>query len=163
VSPTPLAATTRYIAAGQTRIYWVESIAVLAWPTRAEIDAGIDLTGQVATVVGWHVRRRVRSGQAYRDDFEVQLHGSMYVDDSRLVFYGDQTGGDVSATLPEGTKGHVLHLYGGDVADNPMDVWPVRVAALGRGIELGDDPARIDMQFTVRGTPALGRPVPAVA
>ena len=163
MSPTPLAATTRYIAAGQTRIYWVVTIPTITAPTRGQIDAGIDLTGQVATVVGWHVRRRVRSGQAYGDDFEVQLHGSQFVDDSRLIFYGDRTGGDISATLPEGTTGHVLMLYGGDVAANPMDVWPVRVAAIGRGIELGDDPARVDVQFTIRATPALGVAVPAVA
>jgi hypothetical protein len=53
-------------------------------------------------------------------------------------------------------------IYGGDIEGHPMDVWPVRVAAYGRGIDLGDEPARIDAQYVITDDPALNRFAPAV-
>lgn len=163
MSPTPLAATTRYIHPGQTAIYWVTTIATIATPTRVEIDAGIDLTQQVATVVGWRAARRVRAIPAYGDDFEVALEGLRYVDDSRLAFYGHRTGPGVVATISEGSVGHIVMIYGGDAGGNPMDVWPVRVACYGRGIELDDQPAHVMAQYVIYRQPALGLLAPAVA
>jgi hypothetical protein len=163
VSPTPLAATTRYIHAGQTAIYWVQTIATIAWPTRPEIDAGIDLTRQVAAVIGWRASRRTRPVLVYGVDFEAQLEGLRYVDDSRLVFYGHRTGPGVVQTIPEGSVGHIVMVYGGDAAGHPMDVWPVRVAGYGRGIELNEEPARVDAQYVIFKAPALDLLAPAVA
>lgn len=163
MSPTPLAATTRYIHAGQTAIYWVENIAVITFPTRPELDAGIDLTREVAAVVGWRASRRTRPIPAYGDDFEVQLEGLRHVDDSRLVFYGHRTGPGVVQTIPEGSEGHIVMIYGGDAEGRPMDVWPVRVATYGRGVPIEDEPARITAQYVIHREPALDRLAPAVA
>lgn len=160
MSPPPLAQVAPYIHPELTVVYWVESIVDIASPTRAELDAGLDLSAAVLAVVGWRVSRSASSHQAYTDDFDVQLEGSATVDDSVLVFKADQTGGDITAVLVEGDTGHVVMLYGGDVAGNPMDVWPARVAAFGRGVDVDGALAAVAVQFVITADPARGVAVP---
>lgn len=160
---TPLSVTNRYIHAEATRIYWVVAIADVTAPLRAELDAGVDLTGEVAAIVGWNVRRRVLDAQAAGQDFAAQLDGTLEVDDSRLVLYADEAGVDVGQVLTAGLLGHVVFLFGGDVEANPMNVWPVRVAVPSRSADVVGDGARIDVQFVVIADPGLELSVPAVA
>lgn len=161
MSPQPLAAVAPYIHPGSTVVYWVETVADTAAPTREELDAGRDLSRAVAAVVGWVVSRRLRTTQTFGHDFETQLPYSATVDNSVIVFRADETGGDISKLLSDGDDGYVVMLYGGDVEGNPMDVWPVRVAALGRGIANDGSLAMIAVQFAITDDPALGVAVPA--
>jgi hypothetical protein len=124
------------------------------------LDAGVDLTGEVAQMVGWHVRSEVRDVQVYGQKFATRLYGSLEVDDSRIIFYADRTGVDVRQAFSRGLTGHVVVLHGGDVDGNPMDVWPVQVAALGVSVPVGGPAAMIDVQFVVTDDPALGGSVP---
>lgn len=161
MAATPLAETDRYIPAGVTRIYWVPAIADSASPTRLELDAGTDLTAEVAEAVGWRLQSERRNIQALGQQFRPELEGSLAVDDTRLLMYADQSGGDVATLLSRGDAGHVVILHGGDVAGNPMDVWPVRVAARARIVGGGSGPGVIDVQFVVSAEPALDVAVPS--
>jgi hypothetical protein len=161
MSPPPLFPAVRHISAGMIRTYWVVSIATLTAPTRAELNAGTDATGEIAGFVGWRLRAEARSIQAAGEQFVTTLDGSLEVDDTRLVFYADPAGQDIRTLLARGTIGHVIFLDGGDVAGRPMDVWRVRVAALARLRGIGDDPDMIDVQFRAYATPAIGVSVPA--
>jgi hypothetical protein len=161
---TPLDATRRYIHAGETRLYFVAAIDDVQDPTRDELDLGTDLTAEVAVVVGWHVRARLADTQGLTSDFATTMPLTLEVDDSRVVFYAGLDGTeDVRTLLPRGTVGHLVLLHGGDVEDNAMDVWPVEVAAVGRPVEVGGEPARIDVQFAITADPGLDLSVPPEA
>lgn len=160
MAPSPIAATTRYIPDGATRIYWVATIVDITDPTRLEIDAGLDLTAEVGEVAGWHLLATRREARRVYEGFGSQLPGTTEVDDARLVLYASEDGDDVAAELDLGEDGHVLYLHGGDVEDHPMDVWPVRLAARSRMVRIGGEPVRLDHQFTVTSEPALDVPVP---
>lgn len=158
---TPLSPTQRYLHVATTRIYWVVTINNVTAPLRAELDAGVDLTAQVAAVVGWNARRLVLDVQGMTQDFEAQVDGSLQVDDSRLVLWADQNGADAGDVLVPGLAGHVVFLFGGDLAGNPMNVWPVSVAVSSRSISSPGDLGLIDVQFVVTADPALERSAPA--
>lgn len=163
MSPTPLAATDRYVHAGETAVYWVASIATISTPTRGELDAATDLTGEVAGVVGWRLRSAVRDVPHITDTFTPQVMAELSVDASDLVFYASRAGAEVTALLSRGTVGHVVFLHGGDVEGNPMEVWPVRVASTSRAVTVDSDSARIVVQFVVTSAPAQDVPAPGVS
>lgn len=163
MSPTPLAATQRYIHAGETAVYWVASIATISAPTRGELDAGIDLTGEIAGLVGWRLRSAVRDVPHITDTFTPQVMAELSVDSADLVCYASRAGAEVTALLTRGTVGHVVFLHGGDVEGNPMDVWPVRVASTSRPVTVDSESARIFVQFVVTATPAQDVPAPGAS
>lgn len=158
---TPIAATDRYTPAGVVAFYWVETIADISDPTRSELDAGSDLTGEVFEAVGWRLQSERRNIQAVGEEFRSELEGSLAADDTRLLMWADRTGADVSTLLSRGSAGHVVVLHGGDVAGSPMDVWPVRVAARVRQISRPHEPSLVDVQFVVTSEPALDVAVPS--
>lgn len=163
--PDPLSPTARYVPDGITRIYWVPTIADTSAPTREELDdaTAVDLTGEIADVVGWHISAERRPIQPVGERFRSELDGSLEVDDARLVLYADIDGADVTQVIDVGDDGHVVFLHGGDAEGNPMDVWPVRLAARNRVIRIGGEPTVLDHQFVVTRAPAQNVPVPGVS
>lgn len=163
MSPPPLADTDRYIHAGETRVYWAPAIVDVQDPLRSELDAGTDLTGQIAVVSGWVARAVLVEMQGVNEEFVSTIEGSLSVSDATLIMYADRngSGGDIRTLLSRGDQGHVVFLHGGDVVGNPMDVWPVRVASIGRPVEIGNEPARVDVQFAVSRQPGLDLSVPS--
>jgi hypothetical protein len=53
--PSPLTPTVRYVPPGTRKVYWVTTIATYTAPTRGELNAGIDLSPEVAAVNGFTV------------------------------------------------------------------------------------------------------------
>ena len=53
MTATPISATVRYIPEGVTHFYWVTTMASYLTPTLAELDAGVDLTPEVAAAGNW--------------------------------------------------------------------------------------------------------------
>lgn len=158
---TPLAPSDRYIHPEATRIYWVESISDIQSPTRAELDNGIDLTGEVADIQGWDLHSLVITRPMMGEGFESQRPGSLATSGSSLMFYADRAGADIRILLSRQATGHVVFLEGGDVPGHPMSVWPVTVAATPRQPRVEGEPARITAQFVVTSQPSQDVEVPA--
>lgn len=156
----PLASSARYVAAGLTRIYWVESIADVHAPTRSELDAGVDLTGEVAETVGWGVQPGYIDTTGLTSEWETNRPGRSTADGSALMLYADQAGADIRATLRPRAQGNVVILHGGDVLGHLMDVWPAEVASLSQVPDVAGDPATVAIEFARPAAPALGVPVP---
>ena len=53
--PSPLTPTVRYIPPSVRKVYWVVTIANYQSPTRAELNAGTDLTNEIAEMAGFNV------------------------------------------------------------------------------------------------------------
>lgn len=157
-----LSTSTRYFDPEVTVVYYVPTIANKNSPTRTEMDAGTDLTAEIADLSGWVVAGEALPTPDMGSKFTSSIDGRIQAEDSSLTFYADQTGVDVRAVLPRGTNGFVLWLDGGDVAGNLMDVFPVRVLSNGKLRNLSNEAAKIQVQFTVTSTPAENVTVPAL-
>lgn len=157
---TPMAATTRYFRPGVTKIYWVEAIADKAAPTRAELDAGVDLSAEVAEIEGFMVTSETLETPDYGSRFNSKIPGAITADDSALITYADRTSADIRAVLDRDDNGFIVLLDEGDVVGQLMDVFPVRVSAVPK-LRARSDPAQIRTQFTVTSEPAENVTIPS--
>lgn len=160
---TPITATTRYFARGVTKCYFLTTVADLTTgPTRAELDAGQDLSTEIAAIDGWLTEGEDIDTPDLATEFTGKIPGPTSVDDSSITFYADEMGDDVRSLLTRGTSGFIVFLDGGDVEGGPMDVFPVRVRSQGKARSLDDDAVTIEVSFSVTREPVENLTVPAV-
>jgi len=106
---TPLTPTLRYLPAGVRKYNWLTAVASTTAPTRAEINAGTDLTGEIAAVNGFEIVTPVIDVTAFGDLFSVQVPGIPVASDPcEIVFYASSSSADVRTVLPAGTAGFLL-------------------------------------------------------
>jgi hypothetical protein len=157
---TPIAASTRYIPPGTRAYYWVPTIANKAAPTRAELDAGTDLTGEVAEVSGFQTTSESTDTPDLGSRFTSKIPGRITADDSSITLYASENSQDVRQLLPRDTAGFVVQFPEGDVAGRTMDVFPVKVSSAPKETSI-EDPGKVMVQFTVTSEPVENVTVPA--
>jgi hypothetical protein len=161
MAATPLTASTRYFARGVTKIYVCTTVVTLSAPSRAEMNAGTDLSGEVAAIAGW----QVTGGEIETPDlgtvFTSKIPGATSIGDSSITCYADQAQVDVRGVLPRGTVTTVLILYGGDVPGRKMDGFRTRVRSVGKPVSVGDDAGLVEVQFSITSTPSENITIPA--
>ena len=161
MAPTPLTATVRYIPPGTRKVYWLTTIASYATAvTRAEINAGTDLTNEIAEMSGFSVTSASVETPDLSTRFTAKIPGRITADDSSISFYASSTSADVRSVLPRDTAGYVIILPEGDVPTQKMDVYPAKVASTAVDTAM-EDPEKINVQFTVTRIPALNLTIPA--
>lgn len=158
----PITASTRYFDVGTTKVYFVPSVASLSAPTRIEMNAGTDLSREVAEIDGWSVTSNQIQTPDFATRFVSQIAGRIEAADSSLTFYASENSVDVRALLPRDTDGFILWLDGGDVAANKMDVFPVTVRSVSKMRSAGSEAARIMVSFSITREPAENVTVPAL-
>lgn len=159
---TPLGATDRYVAPETTKTYLVDSIASLSAPTRQELDAGTDLTAEIATATGWATAAAnvpVPDGGSL---FTSNIPGRVNPEDATIAFYASADTNDIRDVLARGDETHIVFLHGGDVAGQKMDVWPVRVRSVSKPIDYAaSGAAMVNVQFSNTREPAEDVEIPA--
>lgn len=159
-----LATSVRFFAPEISKVYWLPAIAASnLTPTRAEITAGTDLTGEIADIQGWVVEGGAIPTPDLGSRFIASIPGRTNVADSSLTLYADQTGNDVRDVLTQGLNGYVLFADGGDVTGQPADVFPVRVNSVGKMRSTGDQAFQISVRFNITAEPATDVVLPATA
>jgi len=164
-------ATKRFVRRGVSKFYFLPSVADLAaGPTRIELDAGADLTPEIADVAGWMLENASAATPDMSSTFEKSIPGLDSAADSSFTFYepedvpegdGDV---DVDVLLVKGTEGFVVILRRGDKPASPsMDTFPTRVKSKGAEYSATNDPARTVASFSITEEPSLDKPVPAAA
>lgn len=137
MAPTPLDPTTRHIPTGVSRYYWVPVIASAALAaTRIEIDAGTDLTSEIAAITGFSVTGATVDTPDAASRFVSRVNGLINPADSSISFYASKTGEDAATFFSRDMTGYLMFLDGGDVATQPAEVFPVSVTSVSRGREL---------------------------
>ena len=159
--PTPITPSTRYSHRGETKIYAVGTIANIQAPTRAELTAGTDLSGQIVGSAGWEITRNQEADPDLGTKFEVQFPTDLSVADSSLTFRASRTGTDARSVLPRDTATNIVILYGGDVAGNKMNVFPMTVRTVSAPVEVTAGRAVLTVSFSPRAEPAENITVPA--
>lgn len=161
-------ATKRFVRRGVSKFYFLPAVADLATgPDRTELDAGADLTPEIADISGWMLENQAAATPDMGSTFEKSIPGLDSAADSSMTFYepedepevGDI---DVDTLLPKGTEGFVVILRRGDKPASPsMDTFPVRVRSKGAEYSAGNDPARTAVAFSITEEPSLDKAVPA--
>ena len=161
--PTPeITQSTRYINPGVTKCYYLPAIAASnLTPTRAEMDAGTDLSGEISDITGWSVAGNDVATPDLKSTFVGNIPGRTTSPESSITFYASQNSLDVRNLQPRGTTGYIMWLDGGDVAGQKADVFPVRVKSQPKTRGTGEDPAKIEVQYSITREPAENVTIPA--
>lgn len=157
---TPISASSRYIPPGTRQYYFVPSIASLASPTRPELDAGTDLTGEIADVSGFQTTSESTGTPDLGSRFVPKIPGRISADDSSITMYASDDSQDVRQLLPRDTSGYIVQFPEGDHAGRTMDVFPVKVASAPKMTDI-ENPAKVEIQFTITAEPEENVTVPA--
>lgn len=153
----------RYFPTGTTRYLWVPTIAAATnIPTRTEIDAGTDLSTDLAEVSGFTVSSDLIDTPDINKRFTARIAGRITAEDSSLTFYEDRVGDDVRALLPRDEEGFIVRMGGGDVAASLMDIFPVTVSSQSKQEGTDDEAARITIEFAITSEPVENEAIPAL-
>jgi hypothetical protein len=161
MAATPIGASLRYIPEGVRHFNFLPAIATLSAPTRAEINAGTDLTPQVSAFGNWGILASAVNTPDLASTFVPTIPGLITVDGSTIDMYADSTSNDVRTLLPRNTVGFILMLPEGDVPTRKMDVFPVKVMSIEKLASIGGNPATISINFSVTSLPQENVTVPA--
>jgi len=161
--PTPvITASTRYFNPGVTKCYYLPTLASSSLiPTRAEMSSGTDLSPEIADLSGWTVTGEVIDTPDLASTFTGQIAGRTSAEDSELTLHASITGVDGRALLPRGATGYIMWCDGGDIAGRKADVFPILVRSVGQMRSVGDENARLQIQFSVTRVPAESITIPA--
>jgi hypothetical protein len=150
MAPTPLSTTSRYISPEVTKIYWVATVATLASPTRSELDAGTDLTAEVAAATGWEITADRVAVPDLGTKFVGRISGRVNPGDAQIVFYASEDTEDVRDVLARGDQGNIFIGDGGDVTGQKARMFAVEVSAVTPTVDVaGTEGARIMVDFSI--------------
>jgi hypothetical protein len=162
MSATPVTQSTRFFAPEITKCIFLPTIAAANLAaTRAEIDAGTDLSNEIADLSGWTIASGTIDTPDLGNRFTRQISGRTTAEASSLTMYADKKGVDAREILPRDTVGFIVFMDGGDVPADPMDVFPVSVSSLGKVRSTGDQAGQLTINFSITGIPAEDLPIPA--
>jgi hypothetical protein len=157
--PSPLTATVRYVPPGTRKVYWVTTIANYLSPTRGELNAGIDLTAEIAAINGFTVESGTSDTPDLATRFTAKIPGRITAADSSISFYASSTSSDVRTVLPRDTAGFAVFLWEGDVTGQKMDIFPAKVTAESVDGNM-EDPQQVNIGFAITKIPALNVTIP---
>lgn len=156
-----LAPIQRFFQPGITVVREVPTIANKAAPTRSELTAGTIITAHVRGQEGFSLT----SGQLDVPDmstrFPNKIGGMLEVEDSSLRCYAARDGIDIRTVFARGDTTFIVLQYGGDIATNPMDVFPVEVIGVPKESSM-DEAFGVRIQFSITSEPAIDVPTPSL-
>jgi len=153
----------KYIWQGTGKCFFLPTVAGTT-PTRPEIAAGTDLTAskRLAGMSGWDTSVANVDIPDASSRYVGNIPGLKTSADSSLDFYSDLANVDaIKAALAEGVAGFILFMDAGDVPGNKMDLFPVRVSALGKDRKLGNESMRFVSRFSITEEPRVELTIPA--
>jgi hypothetical protein len=118
-------------------------------PTRAEINAGTDVSNEIAAITGWAITSEMQPTPDLGKRFVSQVPGRLTAADSGITFWADKTGTDIRSLLELDQDTFVVWMDGGDVTASLMDVFKVTVTQVAKLREI-EGVGRIDTKFAIR-------------
>lgn len=158
---TPITPASRFFRPGITKAVWCPSVANIAAITRTEINAGSDVSKDVADIAGWMVSGQKIDTPDLNSRFVSNIPGLTSADESSVTYYQGVTGVDVRTLMPRDADGFMVWFDGGDVAGRKCDVFPCRVLSVGKQRSMGAEAARLVIQYAVTSEPAENVTIPA--
>ena len=157
---TPLTPTTRYFPPGLRRVYWMPACNNYLAPTRAEMNAGTDLSAEVSGLNGWSVSSATVDTPDMGSRFTSQVPGRLTSATNEITCYTSQNSNDARTLLVRDANGFVVLLWEGDIAGQKMDVIPVRIMSQAMDATV-DNPGTCTFGFAATRLPATNVVIPA--
>ncbi len=150
----------RFSQKGTAKFFFVPTIASTAAPTAVEVNAGTELTGQLAEVNGFEFKNEPIPTPTMATSFDAQVPGQDTVDASSLGFWEDKTTNPIKTALPKGTSGYVVIFFKGTAGASPAaadkaEVWPVTVSSVHRRYTAGNEAAMYTVDFAMTAPPSV--------
>lgn len=130
-------------------------------PTRAEINAGTDLTTEVESWEGWTTEAATIETPSLAR-FVGNIPGRITITPGVLQMYADRGQDDVRDILPVGTTGYMVFMDAGDTPGQKMDIWPIRVNMLAK-VRSMEAATLLRVAFTHNQLPVEDATIPAAA
>lgn len=160
----------RFFRRGVTKIRFLPAVAatvvvngetIVGSPTRAEINAGTNLSSDIADIAGWSLSNSPIATPNLADRFTPQITGEDTVGDSSLTFYDRDDSTTIRTALAKGTNGFILIMPYGDVPGKRSEVYPITSAGVNDEFSVGNDAARFVVGMAITGVPNQNATVPA--
>jgi hypothetical protein len=156
-----IVASTRYARFGVTRVVYALSVSNYLSPTRAEINAGQDLSNEVAEINGFQVTSNFIDTPDLASSFTPKIAGRTSSDDSSITMYASLNSTDVRGILPRGTTGFLMWFDEGDVPGRKYDIYPITVGSVAKERSTDDVASRLVVSVAITRVPAENVTVPA--
>lgn len=129
MAATTLAKTVRYLPRGTRQYYFLTTAIDPTSPTRTELDAGTDVTGEMVDggITGFSVSPSTVEAPDLGSLKTPKVSGPQSVDDASIAFYTSKTGDDVRTLFTDGDTGLIVIFPEGDHTGGKMDIWPITV------------------------------------
>lgn len=151
----------KFFRRGVSKILFLPAVANAAAPTRAEINAGTDLTPVVAAIAGFQLSNSPIPTPNLKDVFTPQITGEDTVTDSTLTFNDDDASSTVRTALAKGTAGFILLMPYGDVPTKRAETWPAKSTGFNDEWSLDNTPAKAMAGFAITAVPTQNAVIPA--
>ena len=155
-----ITASTRYARFGVTRVVYALTVSNYLSPTRAEINAGTDLSNEVAEISGFQVTSAFIDTPDLASSFTAKVAGRTTSDDSSITMYASVNSVDVRGILPRGTVGYLMWFDEGDTPGRKFDIYPITVGSVAKDRSI-EEAARLVVSVAITRTPAENVTVPA--
>jgi hypothetical protein len=164
MAATPLSTVTRYFPVGLRQYYFVTAIADKTAPTRTELNAGTDLTGEIVSVTGFTTTTNPVEAPDLKTRFTSQVPGMITADASSMNIYLDEDSVDVRTVLPRDTVGFIVQFPEGDdegvSGTKLMDVFPVTVSSTSK-VTTTAEAGQVMISFVITSEPSENILVPS--
>jgi len=159
MTATPMRPATRYYPPGTRQVYWLVDCADPSAPTRAELDAGIDLTGEIAAMSGFSVSSATVSVPDLSTRFAPDIPGQITAASSSITFYASEDSDDIRTILPRDQAGFVVVLWEGDQSGRSMDVYPCTVTSVPKDVTV-TNAGQMSVDFAITSVPQENVEIP---
>lgn len=156
---TPLTPTVRYFPPGTRKVYWLPACSNYFAPTRAELNAGTDVSAEVSALSGWSVASATVDTPDMGSRFTSQVPGRLTSATNDITCYTSQNSNDARTLFVRDLNGFVVLLWEGDVTGLKMDVFPVRVTTQAMDTTV-DNPGTCTFSFAATKIPASNLSIP---
>lgn len=155
--------TERFFSVEISKIYLMLEVADLeAGATRAELEAGKDLTNEIAAISGFSVTSGTIDVPDLGSRFTKKIPGRTTVEDSSITFWADLKGQDIRTDLPRGTKGFLAFCDQGDETGLPYDLYAFEVTSVGKVRSVDEQGFQLTVGFAITRVPAEDLTLPAL-
>ncbi len=150
----------RFFRRGISKVRFLPAVAG-ASPTRAELNAGTDLSASIAAIGGFTLENAPIGTPDLSTNFDNQVDGPDTAGASSFTFYDDDTATAVRNALAKGTAGYIVLMPYGDVATKRCEVWPVKSTGVNDQWGLDAAAAQFIIGFAITSKPNQNGTIPA--
>lgn len=150
----------RFFRRGVSAVKFAPAVAGTS-PTRAEINAGTNLSAQVAGIGGFALNNSPIATPDLATSFDSQIDGPDTTDNSSLNFYDDDASATIRTSQAKGTAGFILLFPYGDVPGKRCETWAVKSTGVNDQWGLDATAAQFQVGYAITAKPSQNGVTPA--